>query len=114
MWGNDHTLLLVLMGNSATGMNWTCLVYGGPMIFILIWWLVSARKWFKGPKYVMPSTACLNFPINTCRINIEHHMMGRGEGGIDGVPQDGQESSSGSSTKDDKNGLEMDKAGKLA
>ncbi|KAI4213783.1 MAG: hypothetical protein LQ349_009259, partial [Xanthoria aureola] len=81
----------------AAGMNWTCLVYGGPMIFILFWWLVSARKWFKGPK-----------------INIEHQMIGRGEAGLDGVPQDGQESSNGSSMKDDQNGLDMDEARKLA
>lgn len=30
-------------------MNWTCLVYGGPMLAILIWWVVDARHWFKGP-----------------------------------------------------------------
>lgn len=34
----------------APGMNWTCLVYGGPMLLVLLWWFVSARKWFKGPK----------------------------------------------------------------
>jgi len=31
-------------------MNWTICVYGGPMTAIMIWWAVSARKWFKGPK----------------------------------------------------------------
>ncbi|EME43597.1 hypothetical protein DOTSEDRAFT_89404 [Dothistroma septosporum NZE10] len=31
-------------------MNWTSVVYGGPMVLITIWWIVSARKWFKGPK----------------------------------------------------------------
>lgn len=31
-------------------MNWTVCVYGGPMTAIMIWWAVSARKWFKGPK----------------------------------------------------------------
>ncbi|KAF2013122.1 amino acid transporter [Aaosphaeria arxii CBS 175.79] len=41
-------------------MNWTCLVYGGPMLAVIIWWIVSARKWFKGP-----------------RVNIEHLMIGR-------------------------------------
>lgn len=30
-------------------MNWTCLVYGGPMLAVTIWWLVDARKWFTGP-----------------------------------------------------------------
>ena len=40
-------------------MNWTCLVYGGPMFAICIWWVVSARKWFKGPK-----------------VNVSHMMLG--------------------------------------
>ncbi|KAF1359556.1 amino acid transporter [Lizonia empirigonia] len=31
-------------------MNWTVVVYGGPMFLVCIWWVVSARKWFKGPK----------------------------------------------------------------
>lgn len=43
-------------------MNWTCLVYGGPMLGAIIWYAVSARKWYKGPK-----------------VNIEHYMLGRDE-----------------------------------
>jgi amino acid transporter len=39
--GSDLTLAL---------MNWTCLVYGGPMVAVTVWWFVDARKWFKGPK----------------------------------------------------------------
>ncbi|KAL4965591.1 amino acid permease [Aspergillus stella-maris] len=31
-------------------MNWTCLVWGGPMLAVTIWWFVDAHKWFKGPK----------------------------------------------------------------
>ncbi|KAJ6172571.1 hypothetical protein N7470_001638 [Penicillium chermesinum] len=31
-------------------MNWTCLVYGGPMLIVTIWWFVDAHRWFKGPK----------------------------------------------------------------
>lgn len=31
-------------------MNWTCLVYGAPMLAVTIWWVVDARKWFTGPK----------------------------------------------------------------
>ncbi|KAI0428385.1 amino acid permease-domain-containing protein [Xylaria sp. FL1042] len=38
-------------------MNWTSLVYGAPMLFVIIWFFVDAHKWFKGPK-----------------INISHHM----------------------------------------
>lgn len=48
-------------------MNWTALVYGGPMIGVLIWWFVSARKWFKGPK-----------------VNVEHAMLGREGNLVDG------------------------------
>jgi len=50
-------------------MNWTVVVYGGPMLLVIIWWFVSARKWFKGPK-----------------INVEHHMLGREEAlAVDGL-----------------------------
>lgn len=31
-------------------MNWTALVYGGPMLIAMVWYAVDARKWFKGPK----------------------------------------------------------------
>ncbi|ODQ79155.1 hypothetical protein BABINDRAFT_162210 [Babjeviella inositovora NRRL Y-12698] len=31
-------------------MNWTVAVYFGPMSISTLWYLVSARKWFKGPK----------------------------------------------------------------
>jgi amino acid transporter len=31
-------------------MNWTVVVYGGPMVLVSLWWAISARKWFKGPK----------------------------------------------------------------
>ncbi|TQB68504.1 hypothetical protein MPDQ_003353 [Monascus purpureus] len=34
-------------------MNWTCLVYGAPMLAVLIWWFVDAHKWFKGPKVIV-------------------------------------------------------------
>ena len=29
---------------TADYMNWTCLVYGGPMLFAIVWWIVDARK----------------------------------------------------------------------
>lgn len=29
-----------------TTMNWTCVVYGGPMFLILVWWVVDAHKWY--------------------------------------------------------------------
>ncbi|RHZ63986.1 amino acid permease [Aspergillus thermomutatus] len=40
-------------------MNWTCLVWGAPMLAVTIWWVVDARRWFKGPK-----------------INVEHAIHG--------------------------------------
>ncbi|KAF1989734.1 amino acid transporter [Aulographum hederae CBS 113979] len=60
-------------------MNWTCLVYGAPMFFILIWWAVSARKWFHGPV-----------------VNVDHMMLGRDEAVIEGQEEKaGDDSSSG-------------------
>lgn len=35
------------------------------MFLVTIWWFVSARKWFKGPK-----------------VNIEHLMLGREDGNV--------------------------------
>ncbi|TVY89457.1 putative amino-acid permease [Lachnellula willkommii] len=57
-------------GNDLTAelMNWTIVVYGGPMAMVLAWWFISARKWFKGPV-----------------INVEHHMLGRDNAVVHGV-----------------------------
>ncbi|KAK4556951.1 hypothetical protein LTR86_005932 [Recurvomyces mirabilis] len=41
-------------------MNYTCLIYGGVMLFALLWYAIDARKWFKGP-----------------RINVEHVIHGK-------------------------------------
>jgi amino acid transporter len=54
----------------ASLMNWTCLVWGGPMLFVLVWWVVDAHKWFKGPK-----------------VNIQHMMLGDGANVIEGKDQ---------------------------
>jgi hypothetical protein len=37
------------------------------MLGAMIWWVVDAHKWFKGPK-----------------VNIEHSMLGRDESALDG------------------------------
>lgn len=69
------------------------------MLAIIIWWIVSARKWFKGPK-----------------VNIEHQMLGR-DGDILYVKEVGNDSggsSSGSITKDDQRIVEDNNAGALA
>ncbi|KAL2003780.1 hypothetical protein VTN02DRAFT_2274 [Thermoascus thermophilus] len=47
--------ILCLPGNTGKRltpdlMNWTCLAYGAPMVAVMIWWVVRARRWFKGPK----------------------------------------------------------------
>jgi len=52
--------------------NWTCLVWGGPMLLVCIWWIVDARKWFKGPK-----------------VNLDHLMHGREEQAADLQAHDG-------------------------
>ncbi|PWY84634.1 amino acid transporter [Aspergillus sclerotioniger CBS 115572] len=70
-------------------MNWTCLVWGAPMLGVTIWWFVDAHKWFKGPK-----------------VNVEHAIHTVEEAsvidGIDGVGGDddaGQDTSSKASTR---------------
>jgi hypothetical protein len=35
---------------TAATMNWTCVVYGGVMAAALLWYGISARHWFAGPK----------------------------------------------------------------
>jgi amino acid transporter len=61
----------------ASLMNWTCLVWGGPMLGALVWWVVDAHKWFTGPK-----------------VNIQHMMLGQAENVIEGKDQ-GSDSGSG-------------------
>jgi amino acid transporter len=73
-----------------TTMNWTCLVYGGPMFFVMIWWVVDARKWFKGPK-----------------VNIEHMMLDRDPAQIADVIE-GHETSK-ANAGDESSGSEKDK-----
>lgn len=61
----------------ASLMNWTCLVWGGPMLGVLVWWVVDAHKWFTGPK-----------------VNIQHQMLGREGNVLEGKDQ-GSDSGSG-------------------
>lgn len=69
------------------------------MLGILIWWVVSARHWFKGPK-----------------VNIEHQMLGREGNVVEGreAASDSGETSTASIKKDERRRLEDDKAGTLA
>ncbi|KAE9983085.1 hypothetical protein EG328_010322 [Venturia inaequalis] len=48
-------------------MNWTCVVYGGPIFLVMGWWFISARKWFTGP-----------------RVNVDHLMIGQEGNTIEG------------------------------
>lgn len=69
---------------NAEDMNWTCLVYGGPMLAVTVWWFLDARKWFHGPK-----------------VNIEHKMLGAQGNLVDGVNIGaGSDSNPESPTKD--------------
>jgi amino acid transporter len=77
--GNDLTLQL---------MNWTVLVYGGPMTIVLIWWFISAHKWFKGPV-----------------INVEHHMLGREHNVVEGVTHDSSSDTPSFSKKKEMSGV---------
>ena len=38
------------------------------MTLVILWWFISAHRWFKGPV-----------------INVEHHMIGREDGIIEGL-----------------------------
>ena len=77
-----------------TTMNWTCLVYGGPMLGAMTWWVLSARKWFKGP-----------------RVNIDHMMLGREEAVLEAKAErtDGDAASSGNDTADRETANDKDR-----
>ena len=70
-------------------------MYGFPMLCAMIWWVVDAHKWFKGPK-----------------VNIEHEMLGRQGNVIEGKADESGGSSSNSITRearvfDDKKAAEL-------
>lgn len=69
------------------------------MLAITIWWAVSARKWFKGPK-----------------INMEHQMLGREENVLDAkeAGQDSGDSSSESISRGEDRIADDKKAANLA
>jgi hypothetical protein len=50
-------------------MNWTCVVYGGTMLIVLVWYAIDARKWFKGPKVESA------FILIKQQVNIEHRIL---------------------------------------
>lgn len=78
------------------------------MTMIIIWWVVSAHKWFKGPKVY--TTPIVPNPIIRLRrllmhhdqVNIEHQMLGREGNILEGQEHDSGDSSAGSITKEDR------------
>jgi amino acid transporter len=70
-----------------TTMNWTALVYGAPMLYALVWWAVSARKWFKGP-----------------RVNVNHQMFGRDGNLVEGQEVGGDQAARRAAEKRDGDG----------
>ncbi|KAB8290052.1 hypothetical protein EYC80_010378 [Monilinia laxa] len=66
-------------------MNYTCLIYGGVMSLAMVWYAVSARKWFKGP-----------------RINVEHLIHGDGTEAVEVVIVGGDEREGESSEREGK------------
>ena len=73
------------------------------MTMIIIWWFVSAHKWFKGPKVDPNSAISLRRLLMHCdQVNIEHQMLGREGNVIDGKDHDSGDSSAGSITKEDR------------
>ena len=57
-------------------MNWTVVVWGGPMLLAIIWFVVDAHKWFKGP-----------------RVNVEHMMIGQEGNVLEGKMENASEDS---------------------
>ncbi|EEB05029.1 amino acid permease [Schizosaccharomyces japonicus yFS275] len=61
-------------------MNWTSLGYSVPMVAVLLWFVIAARHWFKGPKTDMPG---LDIPrISSFKSNTKHpqfsgHSLGK-------------------------------------
>lgn len=63
------------------------------MLLIMVWWFISAHKWFKGPVI----NVCARIVFDVFRANgsqVEHHMIGRVPD-LQGMEQD---SGSGSET----------------
>lgn len=80
---------------TADGMNWTAVVYGGPMCLVIIWWFVSARKWFKGPV-----------------VNLEHVMLDR-EGQMEQIGDSDTDVIEGQSPTSDEEGSAKELPDKL-
>ena len=68
------------------------------MLGTIIWWIVDAHKWFKGPKASFPYLNLGEFKlIFGDQVNIEHQMLGREDNVVEGA-RNGKEGSQGSSS----------------
>lgn len=87
------------------------------MTMIIIWWFVSAHKWFKGPKVYLsffnPAIGLKRLLMYNDQVNIEHQMLGREGNILEGKDHDSGDSSAGSITKEDR-GLDDKRAADLA
>ena len=76
------------------------------MTMIIIWWVVSAHKWFKGPKVSHINSNLVIRPrtllTHSHQVNIEHQMLGRDGIVVDGKERDSGDSSAGSMMKEDR------------
>lgn len=68
---------------TAANMNWTCVVYGGPMTLVMIWWFVSAHKWFKGPKVNVAHRMAAGYAVDTVTgIAVDEERNGSSDGSL--------------------------------
>lgn len=58
----------------AVSMNYSCLIWGGFTILASVWWVVSARKGYEGPK--MPHVAVLEAEKASVMGDLEVNIMG--------------------------------------
>lgn len=67
-------------------MNWTVVVYFGPMLIALVWFLVDAHKWYEGPKSNLQDEMTFNNDL----INYDDSVSGNEKNAnytfIDGIP----------------------------
>ena len=61
-------------------MNWTVLIYGGPMLLATMYFVVEARHWFKGPRMNVDSAN-----ISDDGAVVEGKSTGSGDSGAENV-----------------------------
>ena len=83
------------------------------MLGVIIWWIVDAHKWFKGPKASLSTFDLRRYTLMfIAQVNIEHQMFGRDENMIEGRVDD-VEGSEGSNSGSVRKGKDYIKDGNL-